>query len=119
MEETAEGRLQTKLEVHRNRQLMQKIEYLNSQIDELVQEKKSGARNNTIDDFVTTDRDNLKLKLDEILKENTIKIEKIQQLSQELENTQIEKKEIHQKSLKISKELNDSKIEINILQSTC
>ena len=45
MEETAEGRLQTKLEVHRNRQLMQKIEYLNSQIDELVQEKKSGARN--------------------------------------------------------------------------
>ena len=45
MEETAEGRLQTKLEVHRNRQLMQKIEYLNSQIDELVQEKKSDAKN--------------------------------------------------------------------------
>ena len=37
MEETAEESLQTKLEVHRNKQLMQKIEYINSQIDELVQ----------------------------------------------------------------------------------
>ena len=64
-------------------------------------------------------RDNHKLKLDEIFKENSLKNENIQQLSQELENTQIEKKEINQKSLKISKELNDSKIEINILQSTC
>ena len=64
-------------------------------------------------------RDNLKLKLDEIFKENSLKNENIQQLSQELENTQIEKKEINQKSLKISKEFNDSKIEIYILQSPC
>ena len=68
MEEIAEESLQTKLEVHRNKQLMQKIEYINSQIDELVQEKKSGALNNTIDNFVSTNRDNQKLKLDEILK---------------------------------------------------
>ena len=119
MEETAEESLQTKLEVHRNKQLMQKIEYINSQIDELVQEKKSGALNNTIDNFVSTNRDNQKLKLDEILKENSLKNEKIQQLSQKLENTLIEKKEIYQKSLTISKQLNDSKIEITILQSTC
>ena len=56
MEEIADGRLETKLEVHRNKQLMQKIEYLNSQIDNLVQEKKSGARNNTIDDLYQRQR---------------------------------------------------------------